>query len=303
MEVSELRLAEKEKALAQLLANRPVATPYQLACYYHHVPVHFYFETESLLKELKGFLPASWLRSEKIKNALEVYWLNPRSYFESDSWQEDVNSDCRIRQTEKAEVAIQRDFVGLRDRSGFAALIANQKIDDGFFNALRWLLPREMVSANSLLLHSSCVVGRNGKAYFFLGPSGAGKTTVTQMSQSRIILGDDMNVLSLNAGRLTAEAGAVGQRFSSPEMFSKQFPVGGFFWLKQSQRNYLHEKPVSSGALKLLSSCANLFWADSEERLSHLVLPKVAEALKLQPMYELEFNLDGGFWKYVDESQ
>ena len=34
--------------------------------------------------------------------------------------------------------------------------------------------------------------------YFFLGHSGAGKTTVTSLSGNRLILGDDMNLISLD---------------------------------------------------------------------------------------------------------
>lgn len=293
---------QKRLALAKLLEARPAPTEFLLRCTYHGVALKIYFESESLLLKMKSFLPLSWQSPEASfeKTAIEVFWLNPKKFFLSNSWQEDSNPDCEVTFSARGEVAIQRDFIGLFDVKGFSIIVAQQEMDDGIFNALRWLLPRRMVQFKSVLLHSSCVVGHNGLAYFFLGPSGAGKTTVTEMAEGRLILGDDMNVLNWSRDKMQAEAGALGQRYSNAPMFSKQFPVGGFFWLQQSSRHFLDRENISKSPMRLLSSCANLFWNENAPDLAGEVLKMVHSINLVHPVYELEFNLDGGFWKYVD---
>ena len=202
-----------------------------------------------------------------------------------------------------AEVAIQRDFIGINDRKNSVVIMAHQTLDDGFFNALRWLLPRKMIEFKRVLLHSSCVVGKNGLAYFFLGASGAGKTTVTELSKTRTVWGDDMNVLDFAAGKLSAEAGALGQRYFSSSLFAQPFQVGGFFWLKKSERNFLRRLDRAKSSMCLLSSCANLFWSESLADLAPEVLQAVKEISESHPVYELEFNLTGDFWDHVESTR
>ena len=304
LENSSSARVQKRQALAALVGVKPNPTPYVLNCTYHGVAIKFYFESESLLTEMKSFLPLNWQNSESFseKTAMEVFWLKPERFFTSSSWQDDINSDCEIITSAQAESAIQRDFIGMLDVRGFAVVVANQQIDDGFFNAIRWLLPRRMLQFKSVLLHSSCIVGHNSLAYFFLGPSGAGKTTVTQMAGDRMVLGDDMNVLNWGLDGLHAEAGALGQRYSNSSLFSRQFPVGGFFWLRQSPRNFLNPQNNSKSSIRLLSSCANLFWNQSSAELHQTVLSMIEKVVSIQSIPELEFNFDGGFWKYVDSN-
>lgn len=295
---------QKRLALAGLLEDRPRPTEFVLRCTYHGVGVKFYFESESLMLKMKSFLPASWQYPDLAfeKAAMEVFWLHPKNFFSSNSWQEDENPDCEITFSHQGELAIQRDFIGLLDVRGYAVIVAQQEMGDGIFNALRWLLPRRMIQFKNILLHSSCVVGHNGLAYFFLGPSGAGKTTVTEMAEGRLVLGDDMNVLNWGPDGMQAEAGALGQRYSNAPMFSKQFPVGGFFWLRQSSNNFLNRNKTSKSSMRLLRSCANLFWKENSPDLAQEVLSMIHKISLVHPVHELEFNLDGGFWKYVDSN-
>ncbi len=295
---------QKQLALAKLLELRPKPTEFRLHCIYHGVALKLYFESESVLLKMKSFLPVSWQNPEKNfeATAIEVFWLDPKKFFSTNSWQEDNNPDCEITFSSQGELAIQRDFIGFFDRRGLALIVAHQEMDDGIFNALRWLLPRRMIQFKNVLLHSSCVVGHDGLAYFFLGPSGAGKTTVTELAEGRLVLGDDMNVLNWNSENMQAEAGALGQRYSNAPMFSKQFPVGGFFWLQQSSRHFLSRENKSKSSMRILSSCANLFWKESASDLAQQVLAMVHKISLVHPVHELEFKLDGGFWKYVDRN-
>ena len=311
--------SQKREALLKLCQlELPLSNTHRFLCHYQGVKVQFHCQSERFRNQIQNFLPLLWQSppAEDFSSVLEIYWLGPQIFFTDSSWQDDPESNCEISSLESGETAVQRDFIGWLSpqshssgHSGSqsrnqARIVAHEKLDDGFFNALRWLLPRRMLASQSMLLHSSCVLGKNNLAYFFLGPSGAGKTTVTQLSEGRQVLGDDMNVLHFAGDKLFAEAGALGQRFSNPRFFSQKFPVGGMFWLKQSSRHSLNFPSNSSptqGSLRLLSSCANLFWQDSSPEQARLVLAAVKKILEIQALYELEFKLDGGFWDEIEK--
>lgn len=302
--IESVSLSEKKRRVANsFLGAKPRATEFSLKCFYHGVAVQFYFESSALLLKLKNFLPTTWL-AENFRDEIvtRIFWLDPKTFFSNAEWESEARPDCDITQLPAAEVAFQRDFIGIDNRENSVVIIAHQALDDGFFNALRWLIPRKMIEFERVLLHSSCVVGKNDLAYFFLGASGAGKTTVTELSKSRTVLGDDMNVLDFSGGKLSAEAGALGQRYFSSALFAKQFPVGGFFWLKQSERNFLKRLDRAKSSMCLLSSCANLFWSDSSADLAPAVMQAVDKISASHPVYELEFNLTGGFWDHVENA-
>ncbi|MEQ1878572.1 MAG: phosphoenolpyruvate carboxykinase (ATP), partial [Bdellovibrionia bacterium] len=182
-------------------------------CVYHGVPLRFHLPNASLAANLRDFVPSAW-RSSVASDMLDVFWLDPKDYTNS-AWDEDAESDCDIERFNGRETAVQRDFVGIRLSDRDAIIVTKPAIDDGFFNSMRWLLPRAMVSRNSLLLHSSCVVNERGEAYFFLGPSGAGKTTIASLARPPyLVLGDDMNVVKSGFSGAVAEPGALGQRIS-----------------------------------------------------------------------------------------
>ena len=86
---------QKRLALAKLLDVKPTPTEFLLRCTYHGVALKIYFESESLLRKMKSFLPLSWQNPQGLfeKTAIEVFWLNPNKFFSSNSWQEDSNPE------------------------------------------------------------------------------------------------------------------------------------------------------------------------------------------------------------------
>ena len=63
---------QKRQALATLVGVKPNPTPYVLNCTYHGVAIKFYFESESLLSEMKSFLPSNWQNSKSFSETLEA---------------------------------------------------------------------------------------------------------------------------------------------------------------------------------------------------------------------------------------
>lgn len=273
----------------------------KVSCVYHGVPVHFHLPNLDLAQKLNAFIPAKW-RRVNLKNAIDIYWMDSDE-FGTEPWGEDADSDCAISHWNGREIAVQRDFIGVKMSDHDVMIVTKPVIDDGFFNAMRWLLPRSMISNQSVLLHSSCVVNERGFAYFFLGPSGAGKTTIASLARSpHLVLGDDMNVLKFTDNNFVAEAGALGQRISEPRLFGQEFPVKAFFWLKQSRDCRLQQVENSKSARYLLSSCANLFWQEDGSRISEPVLSMISKINTEIPLYELDFDLSGQVWRLLHES-
>lgn len=259
--------------------------------------------------------PDSWIRSQTQNRRLQqmqikVYWLDQTQFASivNDSpvellRSEDPNPECDILHVGNWELAIQRDFMAaLRKHEGVTEvyIVADYTLEDCFFNALRWLLPRFMLSQKTALMHSSAVVGQDGIARMFLGPSGAGKTTVTRLAGDRLVLGDDMNVLSLEESGARVELGFFGQGIQSPIPIGFQIPVQGLYFLKQSQLDSVRLLPRTEAARRFAASCANLFWPQMGEDLAPKVFKLAIQVAETLPCYELEFTLNGGFWSYVD---
>ena len=197
--MSEISLEIKKDRLAQRLPQRASTDadyPFCLRVNLHGVPLVFHLTSEKLFELLTNHFPEDWRhRTAGAKKPLKVFWHDPRQ----DGLWDDADADCRLRSDAHGEFAWQRDFVAA-DCGDRIYLACREEIDDGFFNFLRWLMPRKMLTLNRLLLHSSCVVDGRGRAYLCLGESGAGKTTIAGLACGRPVLGDDMNVLLLENG-------------------------------------------------------------------------------------------------------
>ncbi len=270
-------------------------TPYSVHILYHGVSITFHVENLHKKNELETLAPASWLTPPKA-SALQVYWHNPATSF---LWNDDPHADCEIVRDGSTEFAVQRDFAASL-KNDRVILFSPYDNADGFFNAMRWLLPRLLLSKNTALLHSSCVVGRDRKARFFLGPSGAGKTTVTSLREERDVLGDDMNVFSFGPNGAHAELGLFGQAVKSPILPDAPIPVAALFFLKQSPHEGVRKMQGAEAARRFAASCANLFWPELGHEMAPAVFDLAMRVARTVPCFELEFNLSGGFWKYVD---
>ncbi|MBT4761623.1 MAG: hypothetical protein HOO06_08010 [Bdellovibrionaceae bacterium] len=240
------------------------------------------------------------LQNKPNTDSLKINWVDPSELgITDDLWNLDANPNCRQKQIEGYNLVIQRDFIAFHDtHNNEYFFTARYILDDGLFNFIRWMMPRYLISKNKLLLHSSCIVIHE-KAYFALGPSGAGKTTLATLSDPHIVLGDDMNVISIEDNKLYAVAGAVGQRIENPKLFGKKYPLGGLFWLDQAQECYLSELKDSQKKMFLLRSIANIFW----DNLNPIELEKVFKItqfiIKNSTFKQLHFQKIPEVWERV----
>lgn len=262
---------------------------------YHGIPLQFHCPTQRLADSIRETLPQSWLT--QTLNPYDIYLYTPQELgISPEAWCDESSQDCFLE--EGTALAIQRDFIAKELESSEVLLISDDELGDGLYNFLRWFLPKKLLATDQFVIHSSCIVGRDGKARFFLGHSGAGKSTVAGLAEERKILGDDMNLFNFKDNQ--AMAGAIGGIFFSGVDYCDTFDVEGFYWLEQSDNNTLSKMSSSSAHTKLMASITNLFWDNLEEEVIQEIMDKTYSMAQNYPMYKLSFTKTTDFWDLID---
>lgn len=114
----------------------------------------------------------------------------------------------------------------------------------------------------TVLMHAS-VVERNGKGYLFLGKSGTGKSTHTQLwirhlRGSRLLNDDNPAVRVDEDGKVTV----FGTPWSgkTPCYHNESAPVGAFVQLEQWKENLIERETIINSFAAILTSCSTMMW-------------------------------------------
>ncbi len=91
----------------------------------------------------------------------------------------------------------------IKSDGSYAALEA-PRLERCLDAVLRYVLSRQLVDRGGLLLHASAIV-RGGRAWIFAGPSGVGKTTISQNIKGTL-LGDEAIALVIHDGQLVCHS-------------------------------------------------------------------------------------------------
>lgn len=151
------------------------------------------------------------------------------------------------------------------------------------------------LNRGGIVFHASAIA-RGNRAYVFSGPSGAGKTTVAELSRECTVLSQELIGFDfLNRG-LRAFAFPYYADSGFPSRAGGCFKVAGLFKLVKDRRNYL--KPISKPR-----ALAEFFTFPYDLR----VLPSFPDYLERHyrliesvACYELHFLPDGSFWRCID---
>ncbi len=166
-----------------------------------------------------------------------------------------------------------------------------------FENFLRVVVAYRLLALGGLVVHSAGVVDR-GAAYLFLGRSGAGKTTLSRLSEAagRSVLSDDLNALlpaapggaGLRVEKLPFTGDVGDRRHAAPP-----FPLAALLRLEQAPEDEL--RPLSkAGAAAQLLACAPFVNRDPYRR--EQVAANAAALAGEAPAGILGFSLAGGLW-------
>ncbi|MCY4778525.1 hypothetical protein ORI89_02605 [Sphingobacterium sp. UT-1RO-CII-1] len=133
-------------------------------------------------------------------------------------------------------------------------------------SVLSWLLMmaygQAILRRNSLMLHAS-VIERNGEAYAFLGKSGTGKSTHSQLWLTHIegtsLLNDDNPILSVEDN---GEVGIYGTPWSGKThcYVNKRAKLSAIVRLKQAPHNNMTWKEGVASLIAVMPSCTAMRW-------------------------------------------
>lgn len=157
---------------------------------------------------------------------------------------------------------------------------------------------RQAAGLDAFLIHSSAVIA-GGRGFLFVGPSEAGKSTVARLSAAHHVLGDEMNLVRQDQGRLLVEGTVFNGLFRQKR--PGEAPLAGVFILKQADQHALTEVPLLEAVTALAAEIVPPVGLD--EVATRDTLPRMmdlAERLATNSTLKfLEFLPDEGFWPVI----
>lgn len=145
-----------------------------------------------------------------------------------------------------------------------------------------------------LLVHAAGIA-KNNTGYLFTGHSGAGKTTVCQLSTNCTILNDDMVILSLINNTWYISSTPFTNESQVPPG-SGCIPLNKIYLLNQAKEHRIEEVPQSQAIADLITHVPVI--TQSPKQLKTLV-DRCVGIVKNKQVYNLYFLPDAGFWELL----
>ena len=172
------------------------------------------------------------------------------------------------------------------------AVVAGVGNEYALDSVLRVLLTRLLLRAPGFLLHAATVV-QDGKAYVFMGRSGAGKSTVASLSPQGSVLTDEISLLRRIEGTWYAHGTPFWGEFRAAGQ-NRRVPLERVYALAQAVSNRT-ERLAARPALAGLLGNTLFFSGGREER--ELLLRAQMSLVESVPVQRLEFRRDETFWE------
>lgn len=160
----------------------------------------------------------------------------------------------------------------------------------GLNNAIMIAFAFSGAQKDLLLIHAS-VTMKDGKGYLFLGKSGTGKSTHSQLWLKHIpeteLLNDDNPAVRL----INDEVIVYGTPWSgkTPCYKNKQVPIGAFVKLEQYPENIIRREPPLKAFATLLTSTSSMLW---DKPLYEKICNTVSAIAMLAPLFHLRCKPD-----------
>jgi len=158
------------------------------------------------------------------------------------------------------------------------------------------LLSMDALGKGGLLLHSACIE-RNDRAYFFMGHSGSGKSTVAQLSLPARVLNDDLvGILPTKTGWMAFPLPFWHNKQTRPSAETNPVLAAGFYKLIQSSEISITRLSTATSTARLVSSTAIL---SSIPQLAERVIQISLSIANVLPVYDLCFQKNNLFWDTI----
>lgn len=159
---------------------------------------------------------------------------------------------------------------------------------------LRILLTAVLLPRRGFLLHAASVV-RDGRAYIFVGRSGAGKSTVASLSPAGSVLTDEISLIRYSEGCWQAFGTPFWGEFRAAGMNS-HFPLAGIYFLTQDREDRF-EPLNSKQILRALLPCVLFF--SSDRQANEALLSTLLDLVERVSACRLHFRRSPNFWRVI----
>ncbi len=159
---------------------------------------------------------------------------------------------------------------------------------------LRILLSQVLVEQSGFLLHAA-TVERDGRAYIFMGRSGAGKSTVASLSPAQNVFTDEISLVRYRGEEWQAHGTPFWGEFRADGK-NRSAALAGIYALVQAKQNRVEPLTRKRAIAELLGNA--VFF--SQERTQREMLLETFSRLAAEvPVARLEFRKDASFWELV----
>ncbi len=165
-----------------------------------------------------------------------------------------------------------------------------------FNSFLRFVYSTHLLNESGFLVHASSLI-RKGEGYLFPGESGAGKTTITQLSPDAVLLTDEVSLVKKVNGSYHI--------FGTP--FWGELGIGGMnthvpiksVYFPKKDKNSFKKNINTMKVLELLLPNVLLYSEDEEftQQLFNICIDFAGSV----PCYELHFLPEPSFWRIIDD--
>jgi hypothetical protein len=150
-----------------------------------------------------------------------------------------------------------------------------------------------LATRDGFLLHAASAI-RNGRAFVFIGPSGAGKTTIASLAPvDAALLTDEISYVRKQAEGYVAfgtpfagELAKLGENISAP--------VAGLYLLAQGRENRIEPVAISDALRGVL---ANMLFFAKDRKLISSIFQSACQLVSGVPVYRLTFLPDFRVWE------
>lgn len=248
----------------------------------------FWVETGSddvmrFVKDAFKVIPETQVDNKSLKLSIEYGYGYPFTSFDV-AIQKDNGSVFYDRGDYLIEVVEDHTTATIKAYNDFALKHALMNLYSTFIVHHQW----------GLLIHSSCIKDQE-KAFIFTGQSGAGKSTVAELSSPRTILSDEATVVKITSD----EVKAFDSPFRSdtiPTFSEEPLDLGGIQLLEQSPTIQRIELEKAESVMKMLDKI--FYWA-YEPGETQKLFSLLQQLVQVVPVYNLKFQKNNAFWEEI----
>jgi hypothetical protein len=151
-------------------------------------------------------------------------------------------------------------------------------------------------------IHSAALV-KSGKGYLFFGDSGAGKSSLSKMSDGAVVLSDDSPILSRRNGDYLVFSSPYHQMDPSKgldqEGIGRSARVEGLYFLFKDDRLFLDEISKEEAVSRIIKRYI-LFFPYLSSRAKSVLFDLTLELCHRLTVHKLHFCLNQKLWELIE---